>query len=351
MTYKYEEIIDQLDEEKIKKFLTNLKIPFIEKDNSLILPTVCHNCDVETASNKLYYYKDTHLFYCYTECGGMNIFRFLENYYKTRDIDYNWFTDIYEKIRLNNGINLEFVENKYESIRDRFQKDKKDIVLPEFDPNVLDVFTKMYPREWINDRITKKTMDKYNILYSISQHKIIIPHYDVNDRLIGIRGRALSEWEVKNIGKYLPVKVEQTWYSHPLSLNLYGLNKNKENIKQNGYVYIVESEKSVLQLEGYYEENCSVAVCGSSLNKFQLDILMRECQPKEIIICFDKEEEKEENDKYFNKLYLMCSKYKNYSNFSFLYDFDKVLNLKDSPTDKGKGVFEYLLKKGRINVK
>ena len=57
-------------------------------------------------------------------------------------------------------------------------------------------------------------MDKYNILYSISQEKIVIPHYDINNNLIGIRGRALNEWEIENVGKYMPIKIENKWYAH-----------------------------------------------------------------------------------------------------------------------------------------
>ena len=58
--------------------------------------------------------------------------------------------------------------------------------------------------------------------------KLSFPHYDSNSRLIGIRGRALNEWDIENLGKYMPVQIEKKWYSHPLSLNLYGLNKTKE---------------------------------------------------------------------------------------------------------------------------
>ena len=347
---KYEEIINNLTEDKIKKFLGQLNISYTEKHNSLIMPTVCHNHQSSDASHKLYYYKDTHLFYCYTECGGMNIFRFLENFYEAQGFEFDWYEDIYERVKNISGINLGFVTTPYDGLDNKFKKKNKRIELPEYNENVLDVFTKIYPKEWLNDNITKKSMDKFNILHSISQNKIVIPHYDADDRLIGIRGRALNRWEVENFGKYMPIKVEQTWYSHPLSLNLYGLDKTKENIKKSGYVFLVESEKAVMQLDGYYENNCAAAVCGSSINKFQIDILMRECQPKEVIICFDKEEEEGKNI-YFNKLYDMAKKYSNYSNFSFLYDMDNSLKMKESPTDKGKEVFEHLLNKGRIYVK
>ena len=40
-------------------------------------------------------------------------------------------------------------------------------------------------------------MDKYNIRFSPTQNKIIIPHYDINGRLVGIRGRALNIEEVE----------------------------------------------------------------------------------------------------------------------------------------------------------
>jgi DNA primase len=146
----------------------------------------------------------------------------------------------------------------------------------------------------------------------------------------------------------MPVQIEQKWYKHPLSLNLYGLKENKEAIKRTGRVFIFEGEKSVLQFESFKQENCSVAVCGSSLNKFQLDLLIRECSPSEFVICFDKEEEK--GEEYFNKLWKLCSKYHNYGNFSFLYDREGLLKLKESPSDRGEEVFNTLLSR-RVIVK
>ena len=76
---------------------------------------------------------------------------------------------------------------------------------------------------------------------------------------------------------------------------------------------------------------------------------MKTCAPHEIILCFDKEELSGE-DKYFNKLWNICQKYKNYCNFSFIYDREGLLDLKDSPTDKGEEIFRKLLSK-RVKVK
>ncbi len=346
----YQEIIEQLDDDKVKQLLDSLNIPYDDRGSVIIMPTVCHNADAESASWKLYYYKNTHVFQCYTEDGAMSIFTFLKNYYECRDIEYNWYEDILQVI-LNCSAAQRQVEQStgYHSIRDNYSLKKSRQELEAYPEEILDVFIKYYPIEWLNDGISRAAMDKFNIRYSPSQNKIIIPHYDAAGRLVGIRGRALNEWEIENVGKYMPVQIENKWYSHPLSLNLYGLNFTKENIKTTGIAYLFEAEKSVLQMESFSIPNCAAAVCGSKLNKYALDILIRECHPREIVICFDQEELDRKSD-YFNHLYELCNKYKVYTNFSFIYDKEKLLNLKDSPSDRGEEVFLKLLEK-RVRVK
>lgn len=346
----YQEIIDNLKEEDIKNLLDKLGIPYQDKGNYLICKTGCHNTDIENASWKLYYYKDNHFFYCYSECQGMSIFKFLKTYYETRNIEYDWYEDIYNVVLNCSTYKFkEGFESSYKSLKDVFSPRTSVKELEIYPEGVLDVFIKYYPTEWLNDGISKEAMDKFNIRFSISQNKIIIPHYDEFGRLVGIRGRALNEWEVENFGKYMPLLIEKTWYKHPLSLNLYGLNKTKENIKKYGICFVGEAEKFVLQMDGFNMPNCSVAVCGSQFNKFQLTKLIKICMPKEICICFD-QEEKAGKDEYFFKLYNICKKYVNYCNMSFIYDRDGLLGLKDSPTDRGEEVFRKLLKK-RIVVR
>lgn len=348
----YEEIISNLDVDSVISMMEKLGADrHSDRGAYVVFPTICHNIDASEASMKLYFYKDTKLFVCYTECGNMSIFKFLKHYYETRQIEYDWYQDIYEVVRdCSNFKGVDgFVVEKYKSLRDRYEVKRKEKELPQYMPHVLDCFVQTYPQEWLDDGISKKTMDRFNISYSISQNKIIIPHYDILGRLVGIRGRALNDWEVENIGKYAPIQVEGVWYKHPLSMNLYGLDRTYMDIQRNGVCYLFESEKSVLQMDGFSIPNCSAAVCGSNFNKYQLNILMKFCAPSEIVICFDKEELPGE-EKYFNKLWNICQKYKQYCNFSFIYDREGLLNLKDSPTDKGEEVFLQLLKK-RVRVK
>ena len=346
----YEQIVKDLKDEEVIRLMYELGADRHEEtDNYIIFPTICHNENATEASMKLYYYKDTHLLYCYTEDGPMSIYKFLENYYKTRNIEYNWGQDILKVVfQCSAATELTTKETIFkQSLKDKYRK-RQSIQLAAYSPNVLESFVKQYPIEWLEDNISAGAMDKYNIRYSISQNKIIIPHYDINNRLVGIRGRALNESEIA-YAKYAPVKIEDIVYKHKLSLNLYGLNHNWENIKELGICYIAESEKAVLQSELFGEKNCTVAICGSSLNIYQIKLLMQHCQPKEIVLCLDKEELPGE-DKYFYKLWDMCSKYKLYTNMSFIYAREHLLNLKDSPFDRGRNIFNKLLEK-RVKVK
>ena len=344
----YQSIVDQLSNEKIKELLYKLGVDeIIEKPDCFITNTICHN--EEGGSMKLYYYFNNHIFYCYTNCQSMSIFKFLKHYYECRNISYDWYEDIYKVVLDCSNFRLAAPgQPTYKSIRDLYRRPEQ-IQLPTYPEGILRTFTKFYPPEWLNDGISKQAMDNFNILYSIPQNKIIIPHYNIDNELVGVRGRALNEWEVENIGKYMPVQIEGKWYSHPLSLNLYGLNKTKENIKETGICFIFEAEKSVLQMDSFDRPNCAAAVCGSQFNKFALKILVQNCHPNEIVVCFDKEELPGQ-DIYFYKLYNLCKKYRNYANFSFIYDMEGLLDLKDSPTDKGEDIFEKLLQR-RVIVK
>ena len=151
-----------------------------EDEKSLQFPTICHNANIEDASFKLYYYKDTKLFHCYTECGDtFNVFELLIRYYRTRGIEKNFY-DVFSIIANNFQDSEEGFE--YFIYKKQEKKEKRKLItLPEYNPSILNVFSKTYPPEWINEGITPATMDKFNILYSISQNKIIIPHYDINN--------------------------------------------------------------------------------------------------------------------------------------------------------------------------
>lgn len=348
MAIDYQQITESLRDEDVFRLLSELGAEPIDKGDFFLCKSVCHHDDPSEANYKLYYYKNTHIFNCYSEDGTMSIFKFLKLYYECRNIPYDWYQDILEVILKCSAREVAGAQT-YKVRRGDYEAKKVRKELPSYPEGILDCFIKQYPVEWLNDSISREAMDRYNIKYSISQNKIIIPHYDATGKLVGIRGRALNQYDIDTFGKYMPVQIEGKWYSHPLSLNLYGLNWTKENIIKTGICYIGEAEKFVLQLESFSIPNCAVASCGSNLNKFQIDLLVRYCHPHEIIVCYDNEEKNGE-DKYFNKLYSMCKKYINYANMSFIYDRQGLSKMKDSPSDNGQEIFEQLLK-GRVRVK
>ena len=212
----YKSIVEQLDTHKVIQLMITLGADeFIEKPGYIIFPTICHNEDASEASMKLYYYENSHMFVCYTECGNMNIFSFMKHYYDARGISYDWYQDIYKVILdcSNYNPNFGFAPQKYQRIRDTYAAPER-VELPTYPNGIIDVFTKFYPPEWLNDGITKKSMEKFNIRYSVPQNKIIIPHYNPKGELVGIRGRALNQWEIENVGKY--IKFFHTLFSNAI---------------------------------------------------------------------------------------------------------------------------------------
>lgn len=113
-------------------------------------------------------------------------------------------------------------------------------------------------------------------------------------------------------------------------------------------------EKSVLQVTNYLgtANNIAVAVCGSSISKYQFDLLL-DSGAKEVCIGFDADYQKigdEDWERVVKKLQSIYSKYNAYANISFLFDTSGLLlDYKQSPTDAGKDVFMELWK-NRVNL-
>lgn len=364
-----QELINQLTEQDIIDIMETLGADrYQDKDNEIIFPTICHNEASEDASMKLYYYKDSKIFHCYTDCSSsFNVYTLIEKVWTTRGYnkvknhqekknknDFCFFDIVQFLLDYTNGISsVEKDLVKYKSEKNRYKVKKRLIDLPVYSDKILDSFECAPTVEWLEEGISVEAMKYYNIRYSISRNKIIIPHYNINGELVGIRGRALNTEEVEKFGKYMPLEVEGQWYSHQLSQNLYGLNLVKDNIRRLKKVVLFEGEKSPLKYYDAFGENnnIAVAVCGSALNKAQINLLMKNFDLDEIIVAFDKENyDRESDEKYFNKLYNLCQKYNNYVNFSFIYDRKGLLDLKDSPIDKGIEIYKKLYE-GRVRVK
>jgi len=320
------------------------------KDKHIIFPTICHNPKNHDKSMKLYYYPETGLFRCYTECNeSFDIFDLWRRVERLEGSERTLF-EIVDDISRRFNIDVDNFEKTL-----RYQQPLVKINgTPVFEYNVipnttLNFFQTRRIKMWEEEGISPEAIDKYTIKFYTSKNRIVIPHFDVHSNLIGIRVRNIEPEDLL-YGKYMPATVEQKMYSHPLSFNLYGLNVSKENISRGKIAYIFEGEKSCLKVESIYgKDNFSVATCGSNLNKFQVMLLKKHCNVEEIVVCFDRQfKNPEEEEKYFNKLYEMCQKYESYCKMSFIFDDAKLLKYKNSPIDQGKDIFEKLISERRF---
>lgn len=343
------DLMNGLSDSEVIDIMTQLGADrYTRSGNSIIFPTICHNHDASEASMKLYYYSKTKTFHCYTDCGcTFNIIEMFKKRYELLNIQYDFYKDIVLKI--GGRASRRQKETFYVPYETLYEKHNHDVEvnMPILNKGLLNAYTFHPTAEWLADGISEEAMKIYNIRYSILENKIIIPHYDMNGNLIGIRGRALNDEDIV-YGKYMPVKIEGKLYNHPLGYNLYGLNFVRENIRRYKTAIVAEAEKSCLQYSTMFgqDRNIVVASCGSSFHKYQLDLLL-ECGAERVLLAFDKEGETwAEQEKYFNKLKSICEKYRNYCSMGFIYDTSGLLGLKQSPFDKGPDVAAKLISKG-----
>lgn len=335
------------------------------KQKCLWFKTICHGGD----SHKLCFFCDTKDFYCYTCCGRMPFFEFIKRIRNATDDTFYERVIKYVLKKLgrdtrNGGIGINFtnkyiredmnaMDMEYAKTRRKITKDPNKIT-KFYDENILNYFTKnVYYRGWIKDGISMESMHKYEIEWYGANNYIIIPHRDVNGKLVGIRRRSLNPEDAKN--KYMPLYLEDKLYDHPLSLNLYGLYKTKNAIKEQKMAIVVEGEKSVLLSDTYFGDNSiTVATCGFNISDWQLNTLLY-LGVNEIVLGFDKdfddryEETYKEDEntwreymRYKERLETLASRIAPLCKVSLIRDTKGLLDLKDSPFDKGKKVFEKL---------
>ena len=80
----FRELREQLTDEMLKSILEQFNVePVMETAEAIVFPTCCHN--LTGGGPKLYYYKNTKLFHCYTECSEtFDIFTLLQKMYLLR---------------------------------------------------------------------------------------------------------------------------------------------------------------------------------------------------------------------------------------------------------------------------
>lgn len=356
----YDDIMNSITLEDVKNFLESLGVTQIQVNREkgyLICPTICHNPVQEAESMKLYWYQNNKIFRCYTECNeAMSIFTL---YRKYMALNHYPITQEDAKEYVKRCLKHIFIatpqkQNKNDIDFNQYNFTAKLPQLKAYNENVLDCFVKYYHPAWLREGITKEAMDRFNILFSISNNSIVIPERDLSGNLIGVRERIFDEDKIEKKGKYHPITVGNINYSHSNEFMLYGIYENQKGIQRQRRAILVEGEKSVLLSYSYYRDGANaVAVLGNHTNKYHISLLTDILGVNEIVIAFDKEYD-DWNDidarKYRKRLEEICYRYQGHATFSYIWDYDNVLKRKDSPYDRGKDVFEHLYKT-RVKVR
>lgn len=334
------QIKNSLTDEQVSEILQELgSSPPIRAHNSFMFETVCHN-EAGCGSRKLYYYSDSKMFHCYTGCGeSFDIFGLIIRAFKQRGVEMGLSQAIYWTYR---HTEVFFTDRATQEEVATFDNElKREIKF--YDKNVIQYLPFYMVYDWYREGISVDTMKKYEIKFNPVSSAVIIPHFDIDDNLVGVRQRVLAKDDEESLGKYRPAYINGKSYPHPLSFNLYGINYNKDNIVKYKRAIIFEGEKSVLMMDKD-PESCAVACCGSNLSLFQVELLVS-MGVEEIVIAFDKEF-LQMGDVLFEKqvksLRAIHNRFSNKVMISFMFDKYNLLGYKESPIDRGLDTFNFL---------
>ena len=354
--YDKDEIKKNLTIDQVKDLVDELGGEAIEQNSVLHCRTICHCGN----SHKLYYYDNTKLFKCFTDCGEtFDIFQLIQKIMQST-LNVKWelpqctkFVADYFKI---SPTSQDFFSNQ-EKLKDwkifdnyiskQEVRKVKVVEMPCYDGKFLENMPSPVIIPWLKDGISIEVAKNSGIKYNPINSSIVIPHYDINNNLVGIRERTMIE-ENEKYGKYRPGIYMGKMYNHPLGFNLYYINKAAPAIKKIKKAIILEGEKSPLQYASIYgEDNCiAVASCGSSITSYQVKILLS-LGVEEIIIGMDRQfQETGDNEwkKLTKNLINIHNKFGAYVQISYLFDKNKITPYKASPLDCGQEIFEELVK-------
>ena len=352
------DILNQLTIENYEQIFHALGVKEIRKNAEYwVLPTLCHTLDIESASYKLYFYLNTRTTFCFTECQkSRDIIDLISDRWKLEGREFR-FGDILNYICDVCGINKVRTTLK-QATNPLSWKNRLAVYNPtknthylgkRYDKDILK-FLKPYAHPaFLNDGISKETMEKFGIGFYPAKNQITIPVYDLNGGLVGIHCRNLTQKD-KRTPKYIPLKtVSGLDYRFKQHEVLYGLNMNEPYIRYTKQIQLFESPKAVLQLDSMYPQNNAVAMFGMNLGKERRDMIL-ELGVSEVIIGIDKDyiEHNYETDSqtpftsYLHNVNKIANLFHGYCKVTVLYDKDDDLGYKDAPTDRGREIYEKL---------
>ena len=185
-----------------------------------------------------------------------------------------------------------------------------------------------------DDNISYQTQKDFEIGFDPESNRYTIPIRSELGDLVGVKGRYFYRDVPDDENKYIYLE------RCSKSKILYGLNKTMQYIKQSGVVFVLESEKAVMQLWDYGYKN-AVSTGGKELSRYQIELLVR--LGVDICLCMDK-------DVDINEIDLISEKFPDEIPLYYIYDNDNILNEKESPSDN-PNKWRHLIKKNLYRLR
>lgn len=362
-----EQLLELITTEDVIDLMTRFgsNPPLMDHQNNYIFNTVCHN-GAGQGSHKLWYYPNSKSFYCFSECGAMSVIDLVMKMLNLSFKEALSFLCQFKGVSVcqiveHRGFGKELMENEDFDFLNRHLATLSPTVveLATYDASVLQLFHLQYPEEWRVEGIHPKSAEKYDIRFCYVRNAAIIPYYNQDGLLIGIRQRNFNQDQIEAGRKYIPATIEKTTYRYPTSQVLYGIYQNQQRIKEVKEVVLVEGEKSVMLYDSYYpERSIALALGGSSFSIAQRDALL-DLGVERVIICLDKDYHQDklketagEDYRAFvgivRRLKKMVTLLSPYFQVKIIMCFDDRIGYKDSPLDQGREIYESLLREGEI---
>lgn len=248
---------------------------------------------------------------------------------------------------------------KWQNTLLKYTKNKSTAVNQVYDKSVLNYLDPCYYEPWLNEGMTKETLDKFNIRWYNYHQQVVIPIFDDNGDFVGTHCRNTNPELVESGFKYDHLRLlDGTEYKFQMGLVLFGLNMNKADIERTGTAILFESPKSVMIMDGFYDYNISVGMFGMNLQRAKLKLLLKYGVSK-FVIALDRQyqnvmidgEYTKEFIKYREKVDRIIDMVKPYAQeISVIWDNDedRLLDYKDAPIDKGKKIWEQLYERREV---
>ena len=313
--------------------------------------SICHN--VDGGKYNLAFNEKEKYFTCFSECGCS--YSLLSLVKKRRELlgepcsTYQSMKWICEQV----GIEFNFKEEikkvnnniyNWQGLL-KYSTKNKNLVNNVYDNYIISALDDCIYEPWINEGISIKTQQKYQIKWYNRRQQIVIPVRNIDGKLVGTHCRNTNPVLIEDGFKYDHLRLlNGKEYKFQMGLELFGLNYNKINIEKSKSVILVESPKSVMQADSFNMPNICCGMFGMNFSIQKLKLLLT-LGVENFIIALDRQydvmrgKEWEKYKSKVNKIIDIVRPYAKEIDIIYDNDMERLLDYKDSPTDKGEDIF------------